>query len=303
MLYNAYEMTQAAISPMHATARFVQAGMQSPNNPMAAFCRPSHTSAALEIFLDATRRYAKPEFGLSSTLVDGVDTPVVEEVVWAKPFCRLLHFRRMLPASRVGDPKVLIVAPMSGHFATLLRGTVEAMLPEHDVFITDWTDARNVPLRAGRFDLDDYTDYLIEMMELIAAGSPGSESPTTLGSESLHVRALGTAGRVRTDRGLGRLPARHPGDGRRQPDGRGQQPSTSFGAGPDGVTDRHGLQPEAAQRIRAENATRKLRAQRYHASAMAVPGLRAAGLPRLSAALELPGNESRPTPELASRAL
>ena len=149
MLYNAYEMTQAAISPMHATARFVQAGMQSPINPMAAFCRPSHTSAALEIFLEATRRYAKPEFGLSSTLVDGVDTPVLEQVVWAKPFCRLLHFRRMLPASRVGDPKVLIVAPMSGHYATLLRGTVEAMLPEHDVFITDWTDARDVPLARG----------------------------------------------------------------------------------------------------------------------------------------------------------
>ena len=154
---------------MHAAARFVQAGMQSPNNPMAAFCRPSHTSAALEIFLEATRRYAKPEFGLSSTLVDGVVTPVLEEVVWAEPFCRLLHFRRMLPASRVGDPKVLIVAPMSGHYATLLRGTVEAMLPEHDVFITDWTNACDVPLRAGRFDLDDYTDYLIEMLERRAA--------------------------------------------------------------------------------------------------------------------------------------
>jgi poly(3-hydroxybutyrate) depolymerase len=179
MLYRAYEMTQAAISPMRTTARFVQAGMQNPTNPMAAICGPSHTSAALEIFLDATRRYAKPEFGLSSTLLDGVDTPVVEEVVWARPFCRLLHFRRMLPASRVDDPKVLIVAPMSGHYATLLRGTVEAMLPEHDVFITDWKDARNVPLSAGRFDLDDYTDYLIEMLELIAAGSPGSESPTT----------------------------------------------------------------------------------------------------------------------------
>ena len=178
MLYRAYEMTQAAISPMRTTARFVQAGMQSPINPMAAICRPSHTSAALEIFLEATRRYAKPEFGLSSTLVDGVDTPVLEQVVWAKPFCRLLHFRRMLPASRVDDPKVLIVAPMSGHYATLLRGTVEAMLPHHDVFITDWTDARNVPLSAGRFDLDDYTDYLIEMLELIAAGSPGSGSPT-----------------------------------------------------------------------------------------------------------------------------
>ena len=249
MLYNAYEMTQAAISPMHATARFVQAGMQNPINPMAAFCRPSHTSAALEIFLEATRRYAKPEFGLSSTLVDGVDTPVLEQVVWAKPFCRLLHFRRMLPASRVGDPKVLIVAPMSGHYATLLRGTVEAMLPEHDVFITDWTDARDVPLSAGRFDLDDYTDYLIEMLEFIATdfARVGFSGDGFSGNGSRDVRAFGTAGRVRADRGPGRLPARHPGDGRRQPDGRGRQPGTSFGAGPDGVADRHRLQPPAAQ--------------------------------------------------------
>ena len=249
MLYNAYEMTQAAFSPMHATARFVQAGMQNPINPVAAFCRPSHASAALEIFLEATRRYAKPEFGLSSTLVDGVDTPVLEQVVWAKPFCRLLHLRRMLPASRVGDPKVLIVAPMSGHYATLLRGTVEAMLPEHDVFITDWTDARDVPLRAGRFDLDDYTDYLIEMLEFIATASPQADYPATGSPET----APGTsgpsapAGRVRPGRGLGRLPARHPGTGRGQPDGRGRQPGTSFGAGPDGVADRHRLQPPAAQ--------------------------------------------------------
>ena len=167
MLYHAYEMTQAALAPMHTTARFVQASIRNPINPMAAICRPSHTAAALEILLDATRRYPKPEFGLSSTLVDGIETPVVEEVVWAKPFCRLLQFRRMLPASRVGDPKVLIVAPMSGHYSTLLRGTVEAMLPEHDVFITDWMDARNIPFSAGRFDLDDYTDYLIQMLEFI----------------------------------------------------------------------------------------------------------------------------------------
>ena len=148
MLYNAYEMTQAAISPMHATARFVQAGMQNPINPMAAFCG-SHASAALEIFLERDPTLRQAGVRPLSTLVDGVDTPVLEQVVWAKPFCRLLHFRRMLPASRVGDPKVLIVAPMSGHYATLLRGTVEAMLPEHDVFITDWTTHAMCPSARG----------------------------------------------------------------------------------------------------------------------------------------------------------
>ena len=177
---------------MHATARFVQAGMKSPINPMAAIYRPSHTSAAIEIsFLDATRRYAKPAFGLSSTIVDGVDTPVLEQVVWAKPFCRLLHFRRLLPNSRIADPRVLIVAPMSGHYATLLRGTVEAMLPDHDVFITDWTDAREVPLGAGRFDLDDYTDYLIEMLEFMATDASGTKSSGHgFGAERVAVMAV-----------------------------------------------------------------------------------------------------------------
>ena len=100
MLYNAYEMTQAAISPMHATARFVQAGMQNPNNPMAAFCRPSHASAALEIFLKATRRYAKPAFGLSSTRSTASTRRWSRR--WSGPSrsASLLHFRRDWPHQR-----------------------------------------------------------------------------------------------------------------------------------------------------------------------------------------------------------
>ena len=166
MLYHAYEMTRAAL-PRSFNRPVRPSQHQKPHRPdggnmssIAHSCRPGNPSGR-----DPT--LPQPEFGLSSTLVDGIETPVVEEVVWAKPFCRLLQFRRMLPASRVGDPKVLIVAPMSGHYSTLLRGTVEAMLPEHDVFITDWMDARNIPFSAGRFDLDDYTDYLIQMLEFI----------------------------------------------------------------------------------------------------------------------------------------
>ena len=87
-----------------------------------------------------------------------------EHVVWHKPFCSLLHFKRDLPPDRDRDPKLLIVAPMSGHYATLLRGTVEAMLPDHEVFITDWVDARMVPMSEGTFDLDDYVDYVIAML-------------------------------------------------------------------------------------------------------------------------------------------
>ena len=93
---------------------------------------------------------------------------VVEEVVLRKPFGQLKHFRR---EGITGQPELLIVAPMSGHFATLLRGTVERMLPGHDVYITDWRDAKLVSLDEGRFDLDDYIDYLIEFLEHIGAGA------------------------------------------------------------------------------------------------------------------------------------
>ena len=121
------------------------------------------------MFINATRRYGKPAFGIEEVLVDGVPTPVVEEIVWAAPFAGLLHFRREGAAvAKRNDPKVLMVAPMSGHYATLLRGTVRDMLPNHDVYITDWTDARDVPLSFGEFDLDDYTDYLVAMIEQLS---------------------------------------------------------------------------------------------------------------------------------------
>jgi poly(3-hydroxybutyrate) depolymerase len=166
MLYHAYEMTHAAFSPMRAAARVGQEVISNPFNPMAVTYGSRAMSAALEMFINATRRYGKPAFGLDETLVDGVPTPVVEEVVWSAPFCNLLHFRRNSPAAEArSDPKVLVVAPMSGHYATLLRGTVRDMLPDHEIFITDWIDAREVAVGAGIFDLDDYTDYLIEMIE------------------------------------------------------------------------------------------------------------------------------------------
>ncbi len=170
MLYHAYEMTHAAISPMRAAARMGQEVIRNPFNPMSASYGSRAFSAALEMFINATRRYGKPGFGIEETLVDGVATPVVEEVVWSAPFCNLLHFRRDSEAAAArNDPRVLIVAPMSGHYATLLRGTVRDMLPTHDVYITDWVDARDVPLAQGEFDLDDYTDYVTAMIEQLSA--------------------------------------------------------------------------------------------------------------------------------------
>lgn len=171
MLYHAYEMTHAAISPMRAAARMGQEVMRNPLNLMSETYGHRAVSAALEMFINATRRYGKPEFEIHSVEVDGVETPIVEEVVYSKPFCNLLHFRRDSAAAEArNDPTVLIIAPMSGHYATLLRGTVEAMLREHDVYITDWIDARDVPITDGSFDLDDYSDYLIEMTRFLAQG-------------------------------------------------------------------------------------------------------------------------------------
>lgn len=166
MLYHAYEMTHAAFSPMRAAARMGQGVIRNPLNPMAETYGSRAVSAALEMFISATRRYGKPSFEIATTLVDGVEVPVVEDLISVRPFCNLIHFRRdgeAVAARR--DPRVLIVAPMSGHYATLLRGTVAAMLPEHEVYITDWIDARDVPVTAGDFDLDDYTDYVISIIE------------------------------------------------------------------------------------------------------------------------------------------
>ncbi|PZQ51523.1 MAG: polyhydroxyalkanoate depolymerase [Rhodovulum sulfidophilum] len=169
LLYHAYEMTHAALTPMRAAARVGQEMVSNPLNILSDSYGNRAVSAALDMFIQATRRYGKPAFGLESTLVDGQETPVVEQVVWAKPFCELLHFRRDSAAAAARrDPKVLIVAPMSGHYATLLRGTVKQMLPEHDVYVTDWVDARQVPLSKGNFDLEDYTDYVTEMVQTLA---------------------------------------------------------------------------------------------------------------------------------------
>jgi poly(3-hydroxybutyrate) depolymerase len=137
----------------------------NPFNPFAHTAAGRHAAAACEVFERTTRRYRKPEFRLRSTRVDGADISVREEVVWDRPFCRLIHFQRDIePWREERDPRILLVAPMSGHFATLLRGTVEALLPNHDVYITDWQDARDVPLTQGNFDLDDYIDYIREIL-------------------------------------------------------------------------------------------------------------------------------------------
>lgn len=167
MFYQLYEMNHAALAPFRATTEAMRLLYSNPMNPMSQTAMGRTMAAGFEVFERMTRRYAKPTFDLPQTLVDDVAVDVTEEIVWSKPFCNLVHFRRETAAGRAADPKILIVAPMSGHYATLLRGTVEALLPHAEVYITDWIDARIVPVTEGAFDLDDYIDYVIEMLHAL----------------------------------------------------------------------------------------------------------------------------------------
>src|SRR6478735_6843757 len=158
MLYDAYEWQRSLLAGASAFANAGAELLQNPANPMAYFGGGPLVASALEVFAHASAPRGKPEFGLTSTIVDGRKVVVEEEIVARMPFGQLKHFRR---EGVEEDQKLLIVAPMSGHYATLLRGTVERMLPKHDVYITDWRDAKLVSLAEGSFDLEDYVDYLI----------------------------------------------------------------------------------------------------------------------------------------------
>ena len=167
MFYQLFELNHAMMAPWRAAADAMRLAYSNPLNPLSQTYLGRAAAASLEVFERTTRRYGKPEFGLSETTVDENLVAVRQKIVWRQPFCNLIHFERVLPKSRSADPKVLIVAPMSGHYATLLRGTVEALLPHSDIYITDWTDARMVPLTEGMFDLDDYIDYVIQMLHFL----------------------------------------------------------------------------------------------------------------------------------------
>ena len=154
--YWLYEMSQASLNTSRALADATRLFFKNPANPLAHTEFGKTMAAAAEVFERSTRRYGRPEWRIDSTLMGGERVPVHISTVWERPFCRLLHFERAFERRpRRPQPRLLIVAPMSGHYATLLRGTVEGFLPNHDVYITDWADARMVPLAAGRFDLDD----------------------------------------------------------------------------------------------------------------------------------------------------
>ncbi len=162
MLYDAYEWQRSVLAGASAMANFGAGLLQNPRNPFAYFGGGPVLGSALAVFAHAAAPRGKPDFGLDTTSIDGRTVAVREEIVLRRPFGQLKRFVR---EGVEGGPKLLIVAPMSGHYATLLRGTVERMLPFADVYITDWRDAKLVPLSDGRFDLDDYIDYVVAFLE------------------------------------------------------------------------------------------------------------------------------------------
>jgi len=165
VLYHLYELNRAALSPARAAADAYRLLFRNPLNPAYHTPLGRSAAAALELFERTTRRYRKPSWGIDETEVRGRKVAVRERVVISKPFCDLIYFEREVSGwRRRNDPKILVVAPMAGHFATLLRGTVRDLLPHYEVYVTDWHDARFVPRAAGPFDLDVYIDYIIEFL-------------------------------------------------------------------------------------------------------------------------------------------
>jgi poly(3-hydroxybutyrate) depolymerase len=175
MLYDAYEMQRSLLAGASKLAGLGAGWLSNPSNPWGYSSMGPMVAASLEVFAHASAPRGKPEFGLETTKVGRKQVAVHEQVLLRKPFGQLKHFER---EGIDNGPPLLIVAPMSGHYATLLRGTVERLLPGHDVYITDWRDAKLVPLADGSFDLDDYIDYLVEFLEFI--GERTGERPHLL---------------------------------------------------------------------------------------------------------------------------
>lgn len=166
MLYYMHEMQRMMMTPSRMLAQGARLAMRNPLNPLAYTNAGRTMMSAADLYEHLTRRFGKPEWALDTTVIDGKEVEIEYETVVHRTFCHLLHFKRKLARKR-NDPKLLIVAPLSGHYATLLRGTVEEMLPDHDVYITDWQDPRMIPVTEDRFNLNDYIDYIIDFLHVL----------------------------------------------------------------------------------------------------------------------------------------
>ena len=182
MLYQLHEFNRALFGPATQWAEAGARMFSTPGSWLAQLPGASAVAASYELIYRLGKEYEKPEFGIDAVEVRGVTVPVVEQTLLAKPFCRLQRFKRYSDEADViaglkKDPAVLVVAPLSGHHSTLLRDTVRTLLTEHKVYVTDWVDARMVPLDQGTFTLDDYVGYIREFIRHI-------------GAENLHVIAV-----------------------------------------------------------------------------------------------------------------
>ena len=172
MLYQIYETNRAWLSPF---SEFASAASKLYSNPLSMFAhipQAQRVAAGFELVHRLTKEYEKPEFDIKSVDVGGTEVVIQEQVVEAKPFCRLLRFKRFTDESKLLDtmrdqPSVLVVAPLSGHHSTLLRDTVRTLLQDHKVYITDWVDARMVSMEEGPFHLDDYINYVQDFIRLL----------------------------------------------------------------------------------------------------------------------------------------
>ncbi|HEY8615021.1 polyhydroxyalkanoate depolymerase [Phenylobacterium sp.] len=194
MLYALYEGGYYATTPLRYAARLTRDFWSSPLNPAAESELGRRMYAGADLFANLTRRYGKPSWNIDSVMIDGHPVRVRATEVWSSPWVKLTHFTRdMADMRKAGrrelEPAVLIAAPLSGHYATLLRGTVQAFLQDHEVFITEWSNARDVPVMEGRFDFHDYIDHIREMLRqlgprphVVAVCQPG---PPVLAAASL----------------------------------------------------------------------------------------------------------------------
>jgi poly(3-hydroxybutyrate) depolymerase len=160
MLYQLHEMNRTLLSPLIQWAEASSKLFTNPVSPFAHTPFAQKIAAGYELMFRLGKDYEKPPFGIPSVEIDGLRVSIIEEIELEKPFCKLLHFRKDSGKAHANQPKVLLVAPLSGHHSTLLRDTVKTLLPEHDVYITDWTDARMVSLDQGAFHLHDYIYYV-----------------------------------------------------------------------------------------------------------------------------------------------
>lgn len=167
MLYDLHELRRAFLSPLAAFTDTSSKLFSHPYSPFSYTPVSRQLAATYELVHRLGKEYEKPQWGLPFTQIDGVDVAVTEHTAIAKPFCNLVHFQREGADSRKPDPRVLLVAPLSGHHATLLRDTVRELLPQHDLYVTDWTNARLVPLKHGNFHLNDYVAYIQEFIRAL----------------------------------------------------------------------------------------------------------------------------------------